>query len=460
MYNLTFWTFSKKQNSTEQPIDIYAKANITCTLMNDSGIINPSFTLNPNSLTLVTNNVTELNYARVEEFNRYYYVTDWKFDKGLWIVTLTVDVLASNKGMIGALTTYVLRSASQSDSYLPDNLYPAKTGATTSSYQDLNNPFNTTFENGYFVVGIINDDVNAFGAVSYYVFTSMGFRQFANNLLGSFSVYSADEISDQLGKLLFNPFQYIVSCVWFPISVTTTGSQLSNIKIGWWTLNATCYRLHPQARVQGSDTIQIPKHPQSLLRPYLNGSPYSQYYLTFPPFGSFSISADIISKDATLDYSWYVDAITGEGTLKIGDDWFNVVHGQVGVPIQLAQMTPNISGAIQQVLPSTGNQIADSIISVAGSIGNAILAKEMPMQTVGRTGGFLTFNQPINLTGIFYSVADEEITEFGAPLCKTVTIGDLNGYVLCAHGDFIGSSCTITETQEVNNYLTSGFFYE
>ena len=458
-YQINFWQFSKKRNSTERPVPAYMKAQVYCNLMGGSGILNPVFKLAPDDLTLIEDNVTVLNYAQVPEFNRYYYVTDWKYDNGLWYVTMVVDVLASQKNYIGALTTYILRSASNFDSYLTDNMYPAKVGATTSSSQDIANPFNATFDNGYFVVGIINNDVNAYGAVSYYVFTSMGFRQFANNLLGSFSVYSADEISDQLGKLLFNPFQYIVSCVWFPVSVTTQGSQLSTVKIGWWTLSAQCYRLHPQARVQGSGTIVIPKHPQSLTRPYLNGSPYSDYYLTFPPFGSFSISANIIAKESVLDYSWYVDAITGDATLRIGDDWYNVVHGQVGVPIQLAQMTPNISGAIQQMIPSTGNQTADTIISTLGSIGNAIIAKQMPMQTTGRSGGFLTFNQPINLTGIFYTVADEEVTEFGAPCCKTLTIDDLSGYVLCAHGDFIGN-CTATETEEINNYLTSGFFYE
>ncbi len=460
-YWIHFWTFSKRRNSTEQPNDNWIKCNINADLMNGSGILNPSFQINEDAWTGLNIDVTTLNYAEVPELERYYYITNWKYNKGLWICEMVVDVLASNKSYIGALTTYVLRSASTYDGALPDSMYPMKT-APTISMESATNPFATLFNAGYFVIGVINGDSGSYGAVSYYVFTSSEFRSFSNTLLGSFSVYSATEISDELGKMLFNPFQYIVSCTWLPVA-PFMGSALSTIKVGWWNITAFCHRLQGNVRASGVSSVNIPKHPNlSAFKHYLACEPYSQYYLEFPPFGAFSIQSSLISENSVLSLSWDVDCITGQGRCVItggAGKTIDVVHGQVGVPIQIAQMSPDLSSAVQQIVPKTGMNWADSLISMAGNIGSALLAHEFPMQTIGSTGSFMSGYYSITLTGIFYPIADSDVNEFGAPCCQTLTIHTLSGYVLCAHGDFIGT-CTATETDEINSYLTSGFFYE
>ena len=66
---------------------------------------------------------------------------------------------------------------------------------------------------------------------------------------------------------------------------------------------------------------------------------------------------------------------------------------------------------------------------------------------------------PIKLTGIFHGIVEQNPSEFGRPCCKTLNIGNLSGYVLCAHGDFSGNA-TSSEIDSINGYLTSGFFYE
>lgn len=460
-YWIDFWTFSKKINSTEIPDDDFIRINTYADLMDSSGIINPTFKVRTDSWDLFVPNVTELNYARVAELNRYYFITNWRYDRGLWICEMKVDVLASNKSYIGALNTYVLRSASNYDGALPDSMYPMKT-VPTISMESATNPFATLFDAGYFVIGVINGDSGSYGAVSYYVFTSAEFRSFSNTLLGSFSVYRASEISDELGKMLFNPFQYIVSCTWLPVA-PFIGSALSTIKVGWWNITASCHRIQSNVRASGVSSVNIPKHPDlSTFKKYLACEPYSQYYLEFPPFGAFSIQSSLISENSVLSLAWDVDCITGKGRCVItggAGNTIDVVHGQIGVPIQIAQMSPDIASAVQQIVPKTGMNWADSLISMAGNIGSALLAHEFPMQTIGSTGSFMSGYYSITLTGIFYPVADSEVNEFGAPCCKTLEIDSLHGYVLCAHGDFMGT-CTETEAIEINSYLTSGFFYE
>lgn len=463
-YAINFWTFQKKVNSTEQPDPRYMRANVNAELMNDSGLLNPTFKFNPSPIESLNVDIKTLNYAYVAEFERYYYITNWRYDRGLWICEMQEDVLASQKYYIGQLQTYVLRATGQYDPYLPDNMYPTKVGATFSAITQINNPFASSYSAGYFVVGIINGDLASYGAVSYYVFTSGEFRTFAYYVLGSTNIYSATEISNQLMKLLFNPFQYIVSCTWLPVA-PPMGASVSSINIGWWEITGvSAHRLSGSVRTSGTVTIQIPRHPDSDAKKYLQAEPYTQYYLDFPPFGNVSIPANYLVNASYIDFAWNCDCITGDGKLMIGagnaGQPFNILHGQIGVPVQLAQMTPDISGAIQQILPNTNNQQLDTIINTLGNIGSAYLQTMLPMQTTGHTGGFSAGYYPIRLTGIFASIADSDINEFGAPLCKTVILNDLGyGYILCAHGDFKGD-CTLIEREQINSYLTSGFYLE
>ena len=458
-YTVTLYKFSKKKNSTATPTQATQNIVMPGKLMDNSGVITPHFKFDFSALLL--EKATDFNYAYVADFNRYYFITDCAYNLGLWDMYMEVDPLASYKTQIGSHTTYILRSSFIYDRYLPDNLYPIKSGATYATEQNNLNPFATAYNNGWFVTGIINADQNGYGAVNYYVFTASQFRTFCNYLLSNTGIYNVTDITDELLKVLYNPFQYVVSCTWVPVQ-PPQGASISSVPIGWWTIPCNCYRISGYVRTSGTVTCQIPRNPEGATKQFMYGEPYTEYYLDFPPFGSFSISADNLINATYLDFAWDMDCITGLGRLQMGANSaqpFNIVHAQVGVPIQLAQMAPDTFGALQQALGSTGNRFADSIINKLGDIGNAIIAKMSPMQTVGNTGGFMGGYYPIKLTGIFHGVAEENLAEFGAPCCKTLTINNLSGYVLCAHGDF-SAVCTSTELDMINGYLTGGFFYE
>lgn len=459
-YTVRVYKFAKKKNSTAQPAVTTPTLSFTCKLMDNSGIINPTFIFD--FAHIVNEQPYNYNYAYVSEWDRYYFIEDWSYILGLWHCKMTVDPLGSWKHKIGEHYAYVLRSTSNYDRYLPDNMYPIKSGATFATEQNNSNPFATIYSGGYFVTGIINGDTGGYGAVNYYVFTASQFRTFCNYLLSNTSVYNVNDISDDLLKVLYNPFQYIVSCTWLPVS-PVTGVVLTSIPIGWWSIPAQGARLSSTVRVSGTVTCALPRNPEGATKQFMYGEPYTEYYLDFPPFGSFSISADNLINASLLDMVWDVDCITGMGRLQMGANAaqpFNIVHAQIGVPIQLAQMTPDVFGALQQSLGPTGYEWADNVIKTLGNVGNALIAKMYPMQTTGSTGGFMAGYYPIKLTGIFHGVAQENLSEFGAPLCQTVQIGVLSGFVLCAHGDFLGTPCLSEELDMINNYLTSGFFYE
>ena len=488
-YTVTFWAFAKKDNSTKQPTG--AGTSYVCDIADSSGILAPTIKLHT-SFT----DPSSYTYAQISAFSRYYFVNNWRYDRGLWWADLVEDVLATYKTSIGALSMYVLRAASDMDGRIVDTRYPIKAGAAFDTEQNNLNPFAVAFGSGYFIVGIINNDSSAVGVTSYYVFTSAQFRTFAAFLLGNSSyLNSPPEISDSLLKCLVNPTQYITSCMWVPFT-PPTGAAVTSIPIGWWTLTGmSCSRLSGYSRAGGTVSISVPKHPDALTRGYyLLQEPYSSYYLDFPPFGSFSLPANALVDETAVDLHWNVDSITGEGRLDIlagptgHRGTISVVHAQVGVPVSLAQNSPDLSNAIQQTVenaasapayqPSGGrtalgrwinnlyasvsgavSEAASGAAETIGTIGNAMVNSRMPLQVIGGNGGFMSGYYPIRLIGTFATLADDNTAEWGKPLCRTKTLNTLSGFIQCADADF-EISCTQSERSTIAGFLTGGFYYE
>lgn len=494
-YTVEFWSFAKKDNSTKQPTG--TGTSYTCDIADGSGMLSPSIKLHT-SFT----DPSSYSYARISEFSRYYFVAHWRYDRGLWWADLVEDVLATYKSEIGALSMYVLRSASEMDGRIVDTVYPVKAGTALDTEQNNSNPFAVSVGSGYFVVGIINNDASAIGVVSYYVFTNSEFRTFASFLLGNSSfLNSPPEISDSLLKCLVNPTQYIVSCIWIP-NVPSLGAAVTSINVGWWTISGiSAHRLTTYTRIGGTVTISVPKHPEALTRGYyLLQEPYSRYYLDFPPFGAITLNANDLVDETLLDLDWNYDAITGQGRLDIKSGptghrgTISVVCAQVGVPVALAQNAPDLSSAIQQTIDSVGsaatayapaetrptnvfaglyklywgagtaigNAIGSSVNDAGAAISNianAMISSKLPLQVVGGNGGFMSGYYPIRLILTYATLADDNTSEWGRPLCRTKTLSTLSGYIQCADSDF-EISCTETERSTIAGLLTAGFFYE
>ena len=492
-YTVTFWSFAKKDNSTKQPTG--AGTSYVCDIADSSGILSPTIKLHT-SFT----NPSSYTYAQISDFSRYYFVSNWRYDRGLWWADLVEDVLATYKSSIGNLSMYVLRSSYAMDGRVVDEKYPIKTG-TYKSVQQKSNPFAVDVSSGYFIVGIINNDSSAIGVVSYYCFTSTQFRAFASFLLGNSSfLNSPPEISDSLLKCLVNPTQYIASCIWVPFTPPMQVGSVTTIPIGWWSLSGTgisCQRLSGYSRFEAGSNISVPKHPDALTRGYyLLQEPYSQYYLDFPPFGAITIPANDLVDVDTLSYSIAVDCITGKGRIDIGPN-ITQMHAQIGVPVALAQNSPDLASAIQtptssgsRGIGSVNGQIVNhlnpqvtqgntalgrAINSAAGTIErwwnnsgvpgtasniiSAAVGSQLPVQVIGGNGGFMAGYYPIKLILTYGVLAPDNNTEWGRPLCQTKQLSTIPGYILCADTDF-EISCTESERSAIAGFLTGGFFYE
>ena len=448
MIDITFYKFNKNENSTK--VVNVEGVTFKCALIEPTDIINPRIALNHA-------NPTAYNYARIAIFNRYYFVNNWTWSGGRWVALLNVDVLASFKVEIGRQRQYVVRSADQYDGRVVDTLYP------TFNKPDVvvrrgDNPYLTN--GSCYVVGVVNRSGDV-GATSYYTFTEESFRAFCNSLMGQSSWMYGDieEISEDLMKAFVNPFQYVVSCTWFPDS-SFIGAA-TNVEYGWYSLSSTANKLSNTV-IGRTTSIDIPKHPQSDRGVYLNGAPFSSYRLVWPCYGVFPLDANVLANYDSLVVSSRVDATSGVGILTVYPTGGDIVtpllttQTKIGVPVQLAQvMQSPLSLATTPIATAIGEKLG----GFAGNIGDGVALASTKLQISGTNGSRASFADEPKLVCEFYNVADDDVTHRGRPLMADVVINTLSGYILCSDAE-LECSCTANELQTIKSYLNGGFYYE
>lgn len=486
-------SLTKRENSTKRPTaaQIAAGASFSCTLLDDTSLMNPVFKLS------IGSNPIGYNYCYVSDFNRYYFITDISSNQNFWYISCKCDVLASFKTEIGAQSHYVLRSASAYDEYISDGFYGCKVNEIATILPSSGPLWWNT--NHSYVVGIVGYAPNTsqqVGSVTYYQMDDIGLYNFVYYLMhdvGSYCHITTAPYTDVgVQEALINPIQYIVSCVALPVGFPASYTAPSDINFGyynWQIQGSGKYRvLQLGETVTETGTITIPKHPQRETRgKYLNGAPFSSYTFHLGPFGDIPLDpADYIDAD-NLRYSILYDMCQGMGRLAVGPAITgntNIVNmsycgcAKVGADVQLAQAINNPLTAELSWETGLNNVLATGIGSglSPATVGNMLKAQNVLQETYvdavrnkfptccgkGSPGSFLSFKDAdfgCYLVAKFMTVVDENLAEIGRPLCQTKQINTLSGYILCQMAD-AQITGTADEAELINNYLNSGFYYE
>ena len=473
---VTLYNFSKRENSTKQvsPSNPTAK-QLNCQLKDECNLTNPVLLISPNILS-GTFSPTAYNYCMIPYWERYYFVKNWTWKNAVWEVELSVDVLGSFKAQVGETETYIERSSYAYDGTIVDNLYPCKTSYQIQHTSVANSWYNVAPSGGCYVIGVVNYQTsNHIGSVSYYACTQANMNSlmsylYSDNIYNEAGVY---EISEGLYKTMFNPIQYIVSCIWFPYSAATFGNTSGKIKIGYWETTVTAVIVSQMAQ-KTFVTATLPSHPNASTRGiYLNYAPYTSHTLYVPPFGSFSLDTTYKSIGNYLYSAVAIDHITGEATIRISicadsshlDEYYIQEERTVmlGIPIQISQVMLD-TGSLKGLGFSLGGSLAHSVGDIIGnnllsSIGNALMAGGTSVSSLGSNGSFTGQILVPELVSRFAIQVDEDRTELGRPLCQIRKINTLSGYVKCTNADH-EFSCTTDEKSMINDYLKNGFFYE
>lgn len=492
MQILLYSGFHKRENSTKTPNVSEATRTVNGYLREPCSIMNPVLKIerfpsdaSPQSFT----------YAYIGDFSRWYFVKDWAWADGLWQCQLEVDVLGSFKTDIGNSYAYVERTSHEYNGAITDKFYPTTTNFSTERVNLASSWYGVAPSGGCYVLGVIcnanRTSSQIGGAVTYYVLTPSQMGSLMHYLLGTgflddngfpATMTATQQLSQDTAKALINPVQYIASCMWLPVRQADISDGASHaIVLGFYDLdsNVATGAYLTAVVFTMSVTGQIPIHPQAPSRgKYLNYSPYTRLTLNVPPFGSIPLDTSFCEIGNYLLGRVWVDPITGKGTMRVElyPDSQHTGTGaivcesstMIGVPIQLAQMTPDYFSAIGAGLKLAatmdaawqGNIGTTSLIAGStSSIGSAVDALMPQVERQGVSGSFLSTAIPPQLTAQFFVVTDEDNEEFGRPLCAIRRIDSQDGFVKCkdAHVDF---SCYADEKTKILSYMMNGFFWE
>jgi hypothetical protein len=455
---VNLYTFTKKANSTKKPTSTTPK------LETEGYIKSPSSLLNP----VVELSVEPLNYqyAYIYEFKRYYFITDIVFNKGLWLVSLRVDVMGTYKTTIGASTSYILRAAAsgKQNPHIIDNAFPL-TGAITTAKESIEAQGTASFNSGYYYITVTGNQMA--NGKTVYMLTPALFSNLISSLFTTADGLNWGDLTQGVINSLMNPIDYISSVIWLPWALPTTGTQ--HMYLGLWDSGLTCDTVSGVGVVKGY-TVNVPKHPQAAsYGAYCNMAPYSQYFLDLGFTGIIPLDTTRLVDVSSIYISVAFDAVTGTGRvygaeIVNGSNLLFDVKTQLGVPIPMSQVSTSIGNVVADTIEAVGDYASgnytEAVLDSSAWIGSVISAISGSMTTKGTMGSIISHSFDYNLYARFFTIAARDKTNMGVPYCAYVKPSTCSGYQKVANAHIALTDGLDPEVQEINAIMEAGFYYE
>jgi len=470
-FNVRFYKFEKKTNSTAVPADTVERVTYPCVALDAMSLAAPVIKV----LLPMETAVHDYNYMYVGSFNRFYWITDWEYRDRCWYVHGSIDALGTFRYQIGELSAYVLRSAHEYDGTIQDNYYPVK-AQWSGNIVDYASPWVQNPAAGLYSIGIIGS-----GKTQFYLTDNASLNDMLSYMLSD--QYASDALT-ALGvtaypeaKAILDPLQYISCITYLPISNTYFDLDdfvRQEIKIGYVTYHLVAWSISNAQPMSFPVSMSVPRHPSAAARgAYMNNAPYSSYDVYFPPFGLITLDPALCANAASITATAYVDLHTGLSSLLITNNSGRVMSrtsGKVGYSMQLSQVIAQGYGIMSAAKDAAGilsgieggipGLISSGISSIANGIGNAITGSIPSANSIGSVGSVDAMQGPVQMQTMYAMPVDDDLAHRGRPLCQVRTIRTVPGYLLCADVDTHINGATSNEMDIIKNFMESGFFYE
>lgn len=488
MLAVKFWFFQKKQNSTKQP-DETAKYTYPAQPYESLDVLAPVLLFNPYNEDFPQNQETKLfvNYAYIPKLKRYYFIENWTHEPGgLWAAHFRLDVLASWRDNIMDFHGYASRATSKVNSdgtrshvghsLIIDNTYPMVAGERVLKQYDDTVEYETP-PTGTYIIGVVNGDPRYWGAVSYYALEDTGFSAMCAKLMNAPDWLDIHDISEELLKTLWNPFQYVVSCVYFPFFITKffpdfeTKATVGKIKVGWWEVDIGDHLILKITKTSFTVncSIPVPVRYTCNLSPYMHMEPYSIYTLFQPGFGNMQISAAALYGKTAFNYSVSCDIMTGKAVMQ-SEALLAPVYGNMGVSVQLAQIVGDtlwtavsalVGGGGKALGGFIGGDTGGLISNAANGIASAISAATTGVQSTGSNGSLVEYTLKPCLTLQYRDIVSyaDGAQFFGYPISKSIVAGEYRGFTKFV-APAVDFPCMELEKESINSALESGVYIE
>lgn len=495
-------TSRKARNSTKVISAATGDPTIAGYLKDQTNIINPVFCVNYDNITNPNTYIAKYNYLYCETFHRYYHILNWEYDNGVWNIYCHCDVLATWKNVIGNSEQMITRSGVYGE--VDDNMVIGKLEPhyTKRSLTDIFSDTINDIGNGTYIVTTAGSPAYTGGANNViqntYAMNKIQFASFRAELsstqyLGINPI--TDDLSDNVAKMVINPFQYVIRCYYLPISITTLipGATTTPVKYGWYSLTSVGVLIETPHKSLNLFSGSIPWHPDNQ-RAMFRTARWSSYSLEYKMIGKIIIPVERLINQTKLSIDCVVDMTSGDVNIvgtpsKNGTTGtpFIITQTNWGIPIPLSSyirdpyaatdaaadvssgvvdivkdvFTLNVGGAIDDInsmfKTTTGMNanINAANVQMKGSIGS-FSALALP-----NNGFVLTYVTPCNPSAHTIGVATCQfgaVHDFTGPtsgdpyliVCEKPSITNLTGNVIWLADEY----------EEIISYMAKGFYYE
>lgn len=475
MATASFYTFSKRKNSTAQPTS--GNTDINVVLKSGTSLMSPTFLLNYTSR-------PGFNYVKFED--RYYFIEDIvSVRNNLWEVVCSADPLATWKSVIGSTNATILYATGGSNDIIDQRIGVSNTPIISSKSELLTGDF-TGFRDDAEGIAIIS--VTGKGSFGNYLISAIDVPALLSNAsLWDFT--SITDVATGFQQLLYGSGnqagQNLRSAIYLPIILSSMGNfdAATQIYLGGYPctdaggspLNG--YRVNNPFLSAHCD-VDIPWQ----FTDWRRNTPYTKVFLYLPLIGCVTLPANDIIDVSTLTVLYSINMLGGDVAVQVrksGTGGRKLLTASANIAMQSPYGSSNVSGA--KIASSIGVAVGGVAAVAAGivsggaatvALGGALassaggLLNALGGETAG--GGGLTgsavtgLDKAVVCTTVSHDLTDTQASLnpiIGKPVMAKHTISTYSGFVQ-TDGMSVAGNMTDTERDIINSTFDRGAYYE
>lgn len=437
--------------------------------------------------------VPSFNYAYIEKFKRYYYVTDvGSVVNNIWSISLDVDVLMSFGTQIRNCSAMVERNEYYYYLHVIDT---HRQPTTEVIYVDRPNGYRTFDPTGltdYSYNYVLNISSTGTGILTHDPYPDISplvrakmSDMIRTSYLYAFAKYELDGLMryvysssfwDTVTKLFANPSDAIISLIGYPMDIKAhdTGGGVLGPGVARYadheSLGFEAYYINGSYDcVWNLGTLNT----SSVYNDWRDYPPAARWRIFLPYCGWFDVDPNKLAHGAKIQY--IVELTTGKCKAVVSklrstrDQIILTADGQIGYSIPIS--STNLESVMRNDAQILGNMLTGQIASLAmGNPAGAVMAGAGGLMSslnntlsfrgvagTGIMGRFLPYEPRLVIEQQLYT---DEGTNYahleGRPLHETVGLSSLSGFTVCSSVDLAGVTATKPELDQIETDLKGG----
>lgn len=491
------YEFQKRHNSTRRPEG--AEISLTGTLREGSSLITPTiaFDIGSDNSPMSNSWNLQLNYAYIAKFARYYWITDWTYDGGLWHASMKVDVLASFRPWILRADAFIAYDETHTNYDIVDTRLSM---LTAKSFDSAIGTFSKLGQNDT-SGGVVIVSCTGKNSTAAFAMMPSDITQLMNNVVAWGNATFTDPYDeypgssdDSFAEALWNALKGSVSwwkrvavnigsngnaaeniraAVQLPLAIADVSGTSQQVILGQYATNVNAKKVSSRV-LYDAVTIQIPWRATDWRR----NEPYTEIYLYIPYVGNIKMPNGILIGETHLRIYAVVDLLSGDAIFRVyvepTDKLIASYSVNIGAsyPIGASNISPaqgitglaGAAGAIAAGVAKGG--AAGAAIGALGAIQGIMAANTPNSSSIGGGGGGATqgLQGVCTVSVITHNVNTgqgeaDTAAIMGTPTMCVRPLASVEGY-LETRGAAISGNMTATEHAELNAMLDSGIYVE